>query len=245
MTVEFKYVYGKYGKSANTYRQIGKFFKSANTASLCVIEMKPMALLQGGRERQRAPLCPRWGCGMGPGSSHPRRWDLVQCHIRSADTHFGTWAWVLASFSFRCLEFVGTNPPPLASRVYVAQFCSAMATTMAIAGAASSQAFLAVSCSKLPGSLRHSAVALPPLRLLSAAARPQRLVCVRATSQVDATSASSSKATIPDTEISITKVRDGTLRAVVMCMLPCSWFDCLILVWDWSLGFGILRREKG
>lgn len=123
--------------------------------------------------------------------------------------------------SFPCLYFVHI-PRLLATRAYVAKLISAMATTMAIAGAASSQALLAVSCSKLPGSLRHlhSAVALPPLRLLSTAATPQRLIYVRATSQVDTTSASSSKATVPDTEISITKVHDETLPCI------CYLFVC-------------------
>uniref|UniRef100_A0A7I4DMG6 Uncharacterized protein n=1 Tax=Physcomitrium patens TaxID=3218 RepID=A0A7I4DMG6_PHYPA len=77
-----------------------------------------------------------------------------------------------------------------------------MAMTMAM-NVASAQAMLAVCGHREFGAVRHCAVALPPLR--SAAALPRRLVVVRATSQVEAGSSASSKPTVPDTEISITK----------------------------------------
>lgn len=80
-----------------------------------------------------------------------------------------------------------------------------MAMTMIMAmNVASAQALSAVSSHRNVAALRHCAVALPPLR--SAAALPRRLVVVRATSQVDTGSTASSKATVPDTEVSITKV---------------------------------------
>lgn len=92
----------------------------------------------------------------------------------------------------------------LPDRLPLQSFCSAMAMTMAM-NVASAQAMLAVCGHREFGAVRHCAVALPPLR--SAAALPRRLVVVRATSQVEAGSSASSKPTVPDTEISITKVR--------------------------------------
>ena len=92
----------------------------------------------------------------------------------------------------------------LALTIRVAPFCSAMAMAMEMTSA-SAQALLAVSAHRRLVSLRHCTVALPPLRS-HAPALPRRLVVVRATSQVDTGSTASPKATVPDTEVSITKV---------------------------------------
>lgn len=80
--------------------------------------------------------------------------------------------------------------------------CSATAMAAMAMTVTSPQALLAVSNHRQIGSVRHCAVALPPLR----SNLPRRLVVVRATTQVDAGSTASSKATVPDNEVSITKV---------------------------------------
>lgn len=131
-----------------------------------------------------------------------------------------------------------------------------MAMAMAM-NVASAQALLAVSTShRNIGALRHCAVALPPLR--SAAVLPRRLVVVRATSQVDAGSSASSKATVPDTEISITKTSFGTIGLIVgvallsygfgayFTVLPGSEWSALMLTYGFPLsviGFALKYAE--
>ncbi len=86
--------------------------------------------------------------------------------------------------------------------------CEAFLSTMTMAMSfASSQAVLAVSCHKLSLPRRaclRSVRVLPSLRPPGSKARG--LTLVRATSQVDTSAVPSSKETVPDTEISITKV---------------------------------------
>ena len=100
----------------------------------------------------------------------------------------------------------------LALSIRVAPFCSAMAMAMEMTSA-SAQALLAVSAHRRlvslppPAARRYAASAVPRHLLL-----PRRLVVVRATSQVDTGSTASPKATVPDTEVSITKVWLCALR---------------------------------
>jgi hypothetical protein len=130
-----------------------------------------------------------------------------------------------------------------------------MAMTMAM-NVASAQAMLAVCGHREFGAARHCAVALPPLR--SAAALPRRLVVVRATSQVEAGSSASSKPTVPDTEISITKTSFGTIGLVVgvallsygfgayFTVLPGSEVSALMLTYGFPLsviGFALKYAE--
>lgn len=123
---------------------------------------------------------------------------------------------------------------------------------------ASAQALLAVSTShrNIGASLRHCAL---PLLWSRAAVLPRRLVVVRATSQVDTGStASSSKATVPDTEKSITKTSFGTIGLVVgiallsygfgayFTVLPGSEWSALMLTYGFPLsviGFALKYAE--
>jgi hypothetical protein len=126
-----------------------------------------------------------------------------------------------------------------------------MAMAMAM-NVASAQALLAVSAPRQIGSFRHCAVALPPLRFKAAAAAlPRRLVVVRATSQVDTGSTSSSKATVPDNEISITKVWFRAIESSSSFAEFGSFWNLagnvvVLLVWEFR-GSGIVldQPEKG
>ncbi|KAG0592542.1 hypothetical protein KC19_1G261400 [Ceratodon purpureus] len=196
----------------------------------------------------------------GPIGERPR--DLVLRHKqgpqnpRPNPVATGTWASIISCAklsSLRDLVVFAAQKTRLTSSLFLAGAIMAMAMTMTVA---SPQALLAVSTARQIGTLRHCAVALPPLR--SKAALPRRLVVVRATSQVDAGSAASSKAIVPDTEVSITKTSFGTIGLVVgtallsygfgayFTVLPGSEWSALMLTYGFPLsviGFALKYAE--